>query len=310
VLAVVGLVGCGGGSGPGRDDEAADGLVSTTTTAPAPVAPSVIVTATEYGFDVPPEIEGGVVRMTFENGGRLKHSALIVSGGDTPLERVKQDLVPIVRGEGKPVPDYLRFHGGVSLVEGGTSWAATISLPVGRYVLVCPLSETDTLHPTAGPPTPAARPHFEQGMASEFRVDRTNDAVMPPTDGTVVARDWSYEVPALVPGLQTLTFRNQGLQHHSLAVAEFDGRVAPEAARAAFETLLRTAPGRPPDAVPTPDNVAFAGPLSPAGEVTVSLRLKVNHTYVFACYLSDRAGGPLHATGQGMLAYATVPPAG
>jgi hypothetical protein len=308
VLAFVGLVGCGGDSGPGSGDEAAAGVVTTTTTAPVPVAPSLIVTATEYGFDVPPEIEGGVVRMTFENGGRLKHSAVIAAVGDTPLERVKQDLVPLVRSEGKPIPGYLRFHGGVSLVEGGTSWAATVSLPAGRYVMVCPLSDADTLHAAAGPPGAAARPHLEQGMASEFRVDRTNEAVMPPTDGTVVARDWSYEVPPVVPGLKTWTLRNQGLEHHSLAIAEYDGRVAGEAARTAFESLLRAAPGRPPDAVPTPDTVAFAGPLSPTGEVTVSLRLKVNHTYVFACYVSDRAGGPLHATDKGMLAYVTVPP--
>lgn len=307
-LVALGLAGCGGGgSGP---DEEADGIVSTTTTtAPAPVAPSVIVTASEYGFDAPPEIEGGVVRMTFQNDGRLKHSALIVSAGDTPLDRVKADLAPVVKGEGNPMPDYLHFQGGVSLVEGGTSWAATVSLPAGKYVMVCPLTDSDTLQATAGPPGATGRPHFDLGMALEFRVDRTNTAVMPPTDGTAVARDWSYEVPALVPGLKTLTFRNDGQQEHSLTVAEFPDRVDAPAAKTAFETLLAAPPGRPPpDGVPTPVEVAFAGPLSSSGQVTVSLRLKVNRTYVFACYLSDRAGGPLHATGKGMVAYATVPP--
>jgi hypothetical protein len=307
-VVLVSLVGCGGDSGP--DEEEAEGVVTTTTTtAPIPVAPSLIVTATEYGFEVPPEIEGGVVRMTFQNDGRLKHSAVIVAVGDTPLDRVKQDLIPIFGGGGQPTPEYLHFQGGVSLVEGGTSWAATVSLPVGKYVMVCPLSDADTLRTTAGPPDKTARPHFDLGMAAEFRVDRTNTAVMPPTDGMVVARDWSYEVPTLVPGLKTLTFRNDGYQDHSLAVAEFPDRVDAAAAKAAFETLLQAAPGRPPpDALPTPDDVALAGPLSPSGQVTVSLRLKVNRTYVFACYLSDRAGGPLHATGNGMVAYATVPP--
>jgi hypothetical protein len=123
-----------------------------------------------------------------------------------------------------------------------------------------------------------------------------------------VAGDWSYEVPALVPGLKTLTFRNDGHQDHSLTVAEFPDRVDAPAARVAFETVLAAPAGRPPpDSLPTPVEVAFAGPLSNSGQVTVSLRFKVNRTYVFACYLSDRAGGPLHATGKGMVAYATVP---
>src|SRR5688500_1885592 len=137
-LVALGLAGCGGG-GSGAGEEEADGIVSTTTTtAPVPVAPSVTVAASEYAFDVPPEIEGGVVRMTFQNDGRLKHSALIVSAGDTPLDRVKEDLAPVVKGQGRPMPDYLHFQGGVSLVEGGTSWAATVSLPAGKYVMVCP----------------------------------------------------------------------------------------------------------------------------------------------------------------------------
>jgi hypothetical protein len=308
-VVALGLAGCGGaGSGPAEEE--ADGIISTTTTtAPAPVAPSVIVAASEYGFEVPPEIEGGVVRMTFQNDGRLKHSALIVSAGDTPLDRVKEDLAPVLRGEGKPMPDYLHFQGGVSLVEGGTSWAATVSLPAGKYVMVCPLTDSDTLHATTGSPEPAGRPHLDLGMAVGFRVDRTNTAVMPPTDGTVVARDWSYEMPALVPGLKTLTFRNDGGQDHSLTVAEFPDRVDAPAAKAAFETVLAAPAGRPPpDGLPTPAQVAFAGPLSSGSQVTVSLRLKVNRTYVFACYLSDRAGGPLHATGKGMVAYATLPP--
>ena len=38
------------------------------------------------------------------------------------------------------------------------------------------------------------------------------------------------------------------------------------------------------------------------------MALKPNRTYVFACYMSDRAGGPLHAKGKGMVAYATAPP--
>jgi hypothetical protein len=37
------------------------------------------------------------------------------------------------------------------------------------------------------------------------------------------------------------------------------------------------------------------------------MEFKPNRTYVFACYMSDRSGGPLHAGGKGMVAYATIP---
>ena len=68
-----------------------------------------------------------------------------------------------------------------------------------------------------------------------------------------------------------LTFRNDGQQDHSLAVAEFPDRVDAAAAKAAFETLLAGRP-RPPAPTPSrhPHDVAFAGPLSPGGQVNGS----------------------------------------
>jgi hypothetical protein len=277
------------------------------------VAPSVAVTARDYGFDVPPEVEGGVVRMTLRNDGKLKHEAVLVAAGDTPLAQLKKDLTPIVQGAGKPTPDYLRFAGGVSLVEGGTAAAATLTLPVGRYVMVCTLTDADSLTtdkiPAGPPPAKSEQFHYDLGMATEFVVKKANTAVMPPTAGTVLARDWSFEVPPLSPALNdTLTFRNDGRQDHSLAVAEFAVGIAPDVAKAAFETLLKAdAEHPPPDDLPTPADVAFAGPLSAGGQATFSLKLKPNQTYVFACYMSDRVGGGLHATDKGMVAYATTP---
>jgi hypothetical protein len=105
-----------------------------------------------------------------------------------------------------------------------------------------------------------------------------------------------------------MTFRNDGQQDHSLAVAEFADRVEAGAAKAAFETLLAAdADHPPPDSLPTPDDVAFAGPLSSGGRATFAINLKVHRTYVFACYMSDRTGGELHAIGKSMVAYATTP---
>ena len=112
----------------------------------------------------------------------------------------------------------------------------------------------------------------------------------------------------LVPGFKVFTFGNDGQQDHSLAVAEFPDGMDEGAARAAFETVLAADATHPaPDDTPVPEDVAFAGPLSAGGQVTFPMNFKVHRTYVFACYMSDRAGGPLHATGKHMVSYATTP---
>jgi hypothetical protein len=145
-------------------------------------------------------------------------------------------------------------------------------------------------------------------MAVPFTVKTTGPAVMPATDGTILARDWSFDLPPLPPGTKTLTFANDGQQDHSLAVAEFADGIDADAARTAFEAILAADKAHPPpDDVPVPDDVAFAGPLSTGGRATFALGLKPNRTYVFACYMTDRAGGPQHATGKHMVAYATIP---
>jgi hypothetical protein len=292
---------CGGG----QKSVDANPTTSSSTQTTVPAAPSVTVTARDYAFDVPPEIEGGVVRLTLQNSGALKHEGVIVSAGDTPLDRLKQDLTPIVKGEGKPTPGYMHFQGGVSLVPGGTSDTSFVTLPPGQYVMVCTLTDADSLKDDAGPPTDAQqRFHFDLGMAAPFTVKKANTAVMPPTDGTVVARDWAFELPPLPPGLKVLTFKNDGQQDHSLAVAEFPDGVDEAAAKAAFEKVLNADEQHPPpDDNPTPEDVAFAGPLSAGAQSTFAMNAKAHRTYVFACYMSDRAGGPLHATAKKMVAY-------
>jgi len=306
VLALLAIPGCSGGKQSSEEKGAA---VPPTTQTTVPVPPSVTVTARDYGFDAPPEIEGGVIRMTLQNDGKLKHEAVIVSTGTTPLDRVKQDLTPVVKGAGNPTPDYLHFQGGVSLVPGGTSEMAFLTLPVGNYAVVCTLTDADSLNADAGPPSAAAqRFHYELGMAVPFTVKKANTATMPPTDGTVAARDWAFDLPPLVPGFKVFTFRNDGRQDHSLAVAEFADGMDEAAARQAFETVLAADAAHPaPDDTPVPDDVAFAGPLSAGAQSTFPMNFKVHRTYVFACYMSDRAGGPLHATGKHMVTYATTP---
>ena len=293
------------------------GNTSAATSSSAPAAPAeVTVKAHEYGFDAPAQVEGGVVRLTLQNDGKLKHEAVVVEAGDTPLDRLRQDLSPVVKGDGQPVPPYLHFRGGVSLVPGGSSSSASLALPAGKYVLVCTLTDADSQDPDAPAGTePAAADaatfHFDRGMAVPFEVKAANTAVMPATDGTVVARDWAFDLPPLTPGTKTLTFRNDGQQDHSLGLSEFADGIDAASAKSSFDQFLAAdvAGKPPPDNLPIPADVAFAGPLSAGGQTTFTVALKPSRTYVFACYMADRAGGPRHAGGKGMVAYVTTPAA-
>lgn len=297
--------------GGGKDG----GAVSSST---APAAPAgVALKAHEYGFDAPAEVEGGVVRLTLQNDGKLKHEAVIVAAGDTPLDALKHDLGPVVKGEGQPTPSYLGFRGGVSLVAAGSSGTATLTLPPGNYVFVCTLTDADSSD-TAIPPSgsgsgsgEADQFHYDRGMAAPFTVKAANAAVMPSTDGVVAAREYAFDVPPLSPGAKTLTFRNDGQQDHSLAVSEFADGIDAASAKAAFDQFLAAdaAHRDPPDNLPIPTDVAFAGPLSAGAAATFTVGLKPNRTYVFACYMADRSGGPIHASGKGMVAYVTIPAA-
>jgi hypothetical protein len=203
----------------------------------------------------------------------------------------------------------------VSLVPPGGSATSALTLPPGKYVLVCSLTDADSAAPESGGgagdrPSKAGadRFHYDLGMAAPFTVKTADTAAMPPSDGTLVARDYAFDLPPLTAGARTLTFRNDGAQDHSLAVSEFPDGVDGAGAKASFEALLAATPDKPPpDDVVVPDDVGFAGPLSAGGQTTFTTEFKPGRTYVFACYMSDRRGGPLHAGGKGMVAYATVP---
>ena len=70
-----------------------------TTPAPSPEAAAVEVGATEYSFDVPAEVAGGVTQMRFTNTGGLPHEfafARIEEG------KTEEDVQAVIESEGNP----------------------------------------------------------------------------------------------------------------------------------------------------------------------------------------------------------------
>lgn len=289
-LLVVALTGCGGDGGR--------------------KATPFTVTASEYRFDVPAEIAGGVVRVTVENRGTRRHEAVILEVGATGPEQVAGDLA--AAGQEEPLPEYLRYAGGLADVDPGESAASTQLLPEGSYVVVCALSDADLpggqgrfdrllAGIQGGASEGRPPPHFTLGMIRAFRVTKGTRARLPRVDGAVVARDYEFEVPDLGAGRRDLAFRNEGPDEtHTAVVAEYPEGVDEAQARRSLATALApagTAPDRPPEVV------ARSGLFAPGLGGTFPLRLRPGRTYVVVCVLKDRGGGPPHVLTDGMFAF-------
>lgn len=263
------------------------------------------VVGREYSFDLPAEVPGGVVTMSFENRGDLRHEAGIVAAGATPVDQVLRDLAPVLGGRGTPIPDYLTFYGGVGEIGPGATSVSTLTLPEGNFVMFCSLSDIDSVDalPRPGPQLPA---HYDSGMARAFTVRRANVDMLPVADGAVRATDYAFALPSLRAGQKTLAFRNDGTQMHFGAFLVFPEGVDEAGARQAMDTVL-AAPGGPrPEGVPEPSDAAYAGPFPPRSGGTFEIDLQSGRTYALVCFLSDRAGGPPHVA-KGMLSVFSVP---
>ena len=314
VLAVPGLAACDSSSDDGG--VVAPGAPSA---AGAQIAGRFTVTAREYSFAVPPTLTGGVVTMTVSNTGQKDHEGLFLRVGDVAQD---QALAAFAAAQnGGPLPDQLGGGGGVGIVPAGRSRASTFELRPGKYLFVCTLTDRDTLAPAgdAGPapsgtgsPTtaPATAEHFTLGMVSPVTVNGDTGLALPDDEGpTITARDHSFETSDLAAGRNTVLFRNTGPdQPHHAVVLEFPAGVGEVAARRALRAFADAQrDGRsPPPGTPQPTPVGDIQFFDPGLGGTFDATLRAGRTYVVACFVSDRAGGPPHAFGHEMVKPLTI----
>jgi hypothetical protein len=315
LVLILGSCSGSGGKGDTQSQGGAD-LPSTASTAkqadpPAdatPSGPDFTVTATEYAFDAPRVVRGGVVNLTFKNAGKERHEALIVKVGDTPEARVMEDLDTFVNTKGQPIAPYLDFNGGVGTLNKGTEGRTSLTLPAGKYAIVCTLTDFDSLKRTLVPEGANAPELYRKGMYAPLTVEGDAGAPPPAGDGTIVASDYTFKLPVFSSGSHTYAFRNDGpTQPHFAAIGEFPPGVDAAAGRKALEALFGASSAGPaPEGTPEPADVAFAEPLGPKLTGTFQLTLEPGRTYSITCFLSDRTGGPPHAVSKGMFTVFTV----
>ncbi len=267
-VACTGLVACG-------DDD--DGGTTAADTAPA----QLTIALTGRALTVDGEPEAGLTEITFRNDGRGEHEAQLVrvEGDRSEAEVIGQFNAT---GEGRPTPDWLRAAGGAGPAAAGEEVSSTQVLEPGTYYAV----------DTSGGRRPAYVRFEVTGEAS--------DAELPAADATVTARDFSFDASGLRVGENVVTFDNTGREiHHLIAFPLAEGRTAEDFRR--FIASDGRDGGPPPvDFESGASSSAFDGGTS--GNVALRLR---RGNYVLVCFISNRAGGPPHAT-FGMVDEVTV----
>ena len=304
-------------TGCGDDEDDGGGAATTTTEAPATTQGTGEATAlavespatNEKSFTAPDEIRGGVVNITYKNNGKLKHEAFLLGIGDKSEDEAIKAFTPVVKTqEGVPIPEFLKPGGGVPEVGPGQTLSSHVTVPAGRYLILCNLSDADSQEEQEGPP-PDLPVHFEQGMRKLLTVTggTADPSALPKGDGTITAREYSFDVPAITSGHRKLVFENAGPKEiHVAFFGEWPAGVDEAAATKAFQDFAQAmAEGKPPPPGPEFEDLVSSSILDPGRGATFEADFKSGRTYSVLCFISDRAGGPPHAA-KGMVKNFTV----
>jgi hypothetical protein len=171
---------------------------------------SVDVTATDFAYDLPDEITGGLVTMNFVNDGVEPHEyALVRSDERHTAEQLTAAIDETLKRGGEP-PKWVEDVGSYGVQTAGASFSVTRQYEPGSYAFLCFL------------PGPGDKNHLELGMRRAFTVSGDSGGDPPDPDGVVVATKDGFEVPPVSAGEPTLEVRNEGAQPFDFALVRFN----------------------------------------------------------------------------------------
>jgi hypothetical protein len=250
--------------------------------------------AIDYAYPVAPaQLEAGLVHIEFENHGTVGHELTLTGIGDATALDLAEDM----RGtglSGEPFPPYIDQVAVPPFVsvEPGEADEATMTLSEGRYVMWCTITDVAD--------GDRSRPHYKLGMIRQFDVVAGNgETELPEADGTITARDYSFDVD-LQAGDRTINFVNEGPDQVHLATIEMYPEGVTEAqARKEFGA----------NGAPDATGVGFGGIFSAGLGAQIVLpegAIKSGRTYLFQCFVPDREGGKGHVISHDMYAIVTI----
>jgi hypothetical protein len=223
----------------------------------------------------PQSVEAGAVRVTFKNSGKDDAGVTVVRiGGDhTPAETVEAGKA--WGDQGKPLPEWIRFVGGVSQVGPGGTFSAVQELTAGNYVGV----------------------DIGSNEYVPFKVTADGGGEVPSPTATIEAVEYGFATKGLKAGKGQVRFTNSGKEpHFAFAAPIRKGKTIEDVRKA-----LTSEEGPPP--IVEEEGVS-TGILDGGFSQVIDLELK-RGKYALVCFLPDRKGGPPHAF-KGMISEGVV----
>ena len=236
------------------------------------------VEASDKGVTALQTAEPGAIEIRFTNTGKQDHSAQIVRLDDGHTAAEGKAAGEAWGEKGKPLPEWLSFHGGVGSVPGGESATAVADLEPGDYAIF------------------DIEGQGEQSFA-EFTVEGDDGDDLPETDGRVEAREYSFTGSDLTAGRGQILFENAGEQPHHLIAAP----IKPGKSIGDVRNFVKNEKGEPP----IEEAKTFVSAIVSGGSsAVIDVDLQAGD-YALVCFVPDAAGGPPHAV-KGMVSAASV----
>lgn len=241
----------------------------------------------KFAFNMPKEIDGGVVDLTLDNTDSQPHEIGMVRVKDgTTQQEVRDEL--LASDDGAPIPDFVIDIAGVGFAAPGQEVTASQDIVKGTYVYFCTFGDDDAVH-------------YDNGMLGTVKVtNEKGKGDLPDSVESISAHEYGFDVKDLTAGNHKLEFQNTGDEIHHAQLFPIAEGATFEDAKAAF--LSDEEPTGPPP-------VDFEGGvgtmvLAKGQKQVVDVTLKKG-SYIVLCFLTDKAGGPPHFT-KGMLQEVTV----
>lgn len=169
----------------------------------------VIVTATDFAFEMPLSIPAGVTTFELRDRGKMQHHLSIVrlDSGKTSAD----GLAALIKAGHGVRPSWMHPVGGPNAPMPGESSIATLSLVPGSYMAFCEI------------PGPDAVRHYMKGMIKGFSVTPSSKrADMPPADLAIDLVDYDFVLShPLVRGHRVIAVTNSSSQPHMMAIKRF-----------------------------------------------------------------------------------------
>jgi plastocyanin len=244
--------------------------------------------AQDFSYAGPSTVEAGVTTVTLENVGKETHQAQIVRIND---DKAFSDLTTaLATGDPTAALSIVTLGGGPTAVPAGQTGETTQNLEPGNYAFLCFIAGADGI------------PHVAKGMIMPLTVTGTAaGGAVPAGDATVVAKDFSFDVPTAVSaGEHTFTFTNNGPQPHEAGIVKLTGGTTVEQLQGMF-TASPAPSGEEPQGPPPFEDYGGIGAIAPGATASLKVTLESGQQYAFICFVPDPATGKAHAE-LGMIA--------